>query len=72
MEGEKGDEVRFAFQSLFMDIRENLQNVHLPFNSDLSDNILLRGIPATTKRVMEGNDCKKCKADKKGKSTDTE
>lgn len=73
LNGKNGDEVRFIFQSLFMDIRENLANITLPFNSDLSDNILLRGIPATTKRVMEGKICdKKCKADKNRESTDTE
>lgn len=73
LNGEKGDEVRFIFQSLFMDIRDNLENITLPFNSDLSDNILLRGIPATTKRVMEGKICdKKCKTDKNRESTDTE
>lgn len=62
LEGKNGEDVRYAFHSLFYDIRENLSKIHFHFNRDLSDNILLRGLPATTKRVMEGNDCSKnCK-----------
>lgn len=57
LEGKNGEDVRYAFHSLFYDIRENLSKIHFHFNRDLSDNILLRGLPATTKRVMEGNDC---------------
>ncbi len=64
MKGKSGEEVQFAFRSLFFDIRENLSQIAFRFNRDLSDNILLRGLPATTKRVMEQNDCKGCKKDK--------
>lgn len=65
LEGKSGEDVRYAFHALFFDIRENLSQIHFHFNRDLSDNILLRGLPATTKRVMEGEDCaKNCK--KKG------
>lgn len=65
LEGKSGEDVRYAFHALFYDIRENLSQIHFHFNRDLSDNILLRGLPATTKRVMEGEDCaKNCK--KKG------
>lgn len=59
--GERGDEVRFAFHSLFYDIRENLSQIQFRFNRDLTDNILLRGLPMTTKRVMESCPCKKQK-----------
>ena len=59
LEGKSGEDVRYAFHSLFFDIRENLSQIHFHFNRDLSDNILLRGLPATTKRVMEGEDCAK-------------
>ena len=62
--GEKGDEVRFAFNALFFDIRENLSHIEFPFNRDLLDNILLRGLPMMTKRIMSGCGCK----DKKQKS----
>lgn len=62
LEGKSGEDVRYAFHALFFDIRENLSQIHFHFNRDLSDNILLRGLPATTKRVMGGEDCaKNCK-----------
>ena len=57
LSGEKGEEVRFAFHSIFYDIRENLGSIPLRYNSDLSDNILLRGLPQMTKRIMSGCDC---------------
>lgn len=59
LDGEKGEEVRFAFHAIFFDIRENLAQIKFHFNRDLSDNILLRGLPATTQRVIEGKNCKK-------------
>ncbi len=64
MKGKSGEEVQFAFRALFFDIRENLSQIAFQFNRDLSDNILLRGLPATTKKVMEQNDCKGCKKNK--------
>ena len=69
--GEKGEEVRYVFNALFFDIRENLANIPFRFNRDLSDNILLRGLPAMTKKVMDGCACKK-KQDKSRKTADTE
>lgn len=71
LDGEKGDEVRYVFNALFFDIRENLANIPFRFNRDLSDNILLRGLPAMTKKVMEGCACKP-KQDKSRQMTDTE
>ena len=65
--GENGDEVRYVFNSLFFDIRENLAGLTFRFNRDLSDNILLRGLPTVTKRVMLGCN-EKCKRDKKAKT----
>ena len=52
--GVHGDEVRFVFHAIFFDIRENLSQLEFRFNRDLSDNILLRGLPMVTKRVMDG------------------
>lgn len=52
--GARGEEVRYAFHALFFDIRENLSHIHFHFNRDLSDNVLLRGLPAMTKKIMEG------------------
>ena len=65
IEGKYGEEIQYIFHSLFFDIRENLSNVTFHFNRDLSDNILLRGIPATTKRIMCGCEQGKKKKDKK-------
>ena len=54
-------DVEFVFHSLFFDIRENLSKIKFHFNRDLSDNILLRGLPSETKRVMCSAACKRCK-----------
>ncbi|MBQ8283602.1 MAG: hypothetical protein IJX75_00770 [Clostridia bacterium] len=60
--GEKGKEIEYIFNSLFFDIRENLSKISFRFNRDLSDNILLRGLPMMTKRIMSGQGCNgKCK-----------
>jgi hypothetical protein len=71
LSGEKGEEVRYVFNALFFDIRENLANIPFRFNRDLSDNILLRGLPTMTKKVMDGCTCKK-KQDKSRQTADTE
>ena len=55
------EEVEYVFHSLLFDIRENLSKIKFHFNRDLSDNILLRGLPAETKRIMTGTACKSCK-----------
>lgn len=57
LQGKIGEEVQFAFHAIFYDIRENLSHMEFPFNRDLSDNILLRGLPMMTKRVMTGCGC---------------
>lgn len=70
LQGKTGEEVQFAFHAIFYDIRENLANMEFSFNRDLSDNILLRGLPMMTKRVMTGCGCngkKKESAHKKEK-----
>ena len=59
MESEEGKEIEFAFHSLFYDIREHLSEIKFHYNRDLTDNILLRGLPATTKRIMSGCDFKR-------------
>ncbi|MBQ2769385.1 MAG: hypothetical protein IJF44_05380 [Clostridia bacterium] len=68
--GEKAEEIRYVFHSLFFDIRENLSHIEFHFNRDLSDNILLRGLPAMTDKVLQGG-CKVCKQDKKTKKENT-
>lgn len=54
-------DVEFVFHSLFFDIRENLSKIKFHFNRDLSDNILLRGLPSETKRVRCSAACRRCK-----------
>ena len=60
----QGDSVRFIFQSVFCSIEENLAGISFKYNRDLSDNILLRGLPKTTREIMNGNACKRCKKTK--------
>lgn len=50
---EHASEIDFIFNSLFYDIRENTAEIRFYFNRDLTDNILLRGLPAKTKEVKE-------------------
>ena len=61
VKGKRGEEVQFIFHSIFFDIRENLSEIPFRFNRDLSDNILLRGLPKATKEIMENKRCKKAK-----------
>ena len=63
-----GEEVRFVFQSVFSCIKENLEGVCFRFNRDLSDNILLRGLPKTTAEIMNPSACKRCKKTKEKKN----
>ena len=73
LSGKYAEEIVFIFRSIFFDIRENLAQIPFRFNTDLSDNILLRGIPAVTKRVMEGKNCDgKCKKREQKKDTKQE
>lgn len=51
------EDLKFIFHSLFYDIKENLIKAKLHFNRDLVDNILLRGLPAMTERIMRGLSC---------------
>lgn len=51
---EHGDDLRFMFDTLFFSMREGLQGIAFSFNRDLTDNVILRGIPLETQRVMAG------------------
>lgn len=51
---QNGEEIRFLFSALFYDMREALGNVTFYFNRDLTDNVILRGLPLETERVMKG------------------
>ena len=49
-----GAEIAFLFDTLFYSLREHLGQITFSFNRDLTDNVILRGLPAETARVMRG------------------
>ena len=53
------DELTFLFDSLFADMRMRISKIDFAFNRDLTDNIILRGIPLKTRAVLNIN-CKNC------------
>lgn len=55
------EEIDFIFNSLFADMRYHLSNIRFHFNHDLTDNIILRGIPLKTRALVYG----KCGCGKK-------
>ena len=56
-------ELNFVFDSLFADMRIRLSQINFRFNHDLTDNIILRGIPLKTRSLM----CGGCGKNKKSK-----
>lgn len=57
---ENMQELTFLFDSLFADMRARLNKIDFKFNRDLTDNIILRGIPLKTRAILcVGKDCKK-------------
>ncbi len=48
-----GEEISYIFDTLFYAMREGLAGVKFYFNRDLTDNVILRGIPLETMRVMK-------------------
>lgn len=60
------EELNFVFDSLFADMRERLTKINFRFNHDLTDNIILRGIPLKTRALMVcGCNKKGCKNEQK-------
>ena len=57
---ENRDELTFLFDSLFADMRMRISAIDFGFNRDLTDNIILRGIPIKTRSVLgiQRNQCK--------------
>ncbi len=51
---ENGEEIAFLFDTMFYSMREHLAKIAFHFNRDLTDNVILRGIPLETKRVFLG------------------
>lgn len=50
---EHGNDLNFAFSELFSGLKDGLNGCKFAFNHDLIDNIVLRGIPATTVNVLK-------------------
>ncbi len=63
-----GEEIEFIFNSLFADMRENLSQITFSYNHDLTDNIILRGIPLKTRKLVYG----KCGEGKKKQNEQTQ
>ena len=56
---ENSEELTFLFDSLFADMRARISKIEFGFNRDLTDNIILRGIPLKTRAVLAAG-CKNC------------
>lgn len=49
-------ELKFVFNSLFADMRDRLSKIKFYYNHDLTDNIILLGIPTKTRQLFYGTD----------------
>ena len=59
---ENKEEIDFIFDTLFADMRNSLSAIKFYYNHDLTDNIILRGIPIKTRALVYGKCGKgKCK-----------
>ena len=54
-----GEEIKFVFNSIFAGMREGLYGIDFKFNHDLTDNIILRGIPLKSRQIFYGKCGKK-------------
>ena len=63
---DNGEEINFIFNSLFADMRSSLASIKFHYNHDLTDNIILMGIPLMTRRLVYG----KCGEGKKGEKNE--
>ncbi len=60
-----GEEIKFIFNALFADMREHLAGIKFYYNHDLTDNIILRGIPLKSRRLFYGAEKKDEKNEQK-------
>ena len=49
-----GEELKFVFDMLFAQMREAIAGIKFHFNHDLTDNIILRGIPLKSREIFYG------------------
>ena len=52
-------DIEFALDMIFCEMRECLANVKFNYNRDLTDNIILRGIPLKSREIVYGKGGKK-------------
>ena len=53
----KGQEVSYAFSDVFASLKTAMQECTFYFNKDLIENVILRGIPSVTLKILKkGND----------------
>ncbi len=50
---QNSEELTFLFDSLFADMRMRISKIDFGFNRDLTDNIILRGIPLKTRAILK-------------------
>ena len=53
-----GEEIKFVFDMIFAEMRDSLSKINFKFNHDLTDNIILRGIPTKTRAIFYSDNCK--------------
>lgn len=46
-------EILYVFNSIFSQIAENYKNIKMKYNTDLVNNIITRGIPQTTNKILQ-------------------
>ena len=63
-----GEEINFIFNSLFADMRQALASIKFHYNHDLTDNIILMGIPQRTRKLVCGK-CGQGKRESKNEQT---
>lgn len=61
------EDMQFIFGTIFSEICSRFSVIPTEFNRDLAENVLLRGLPATTKKILEGKGCTACKNKKNKK-----
>ena len=57
--GENGKDVSFVFAEIFSSLTEANREIKWKFNHDLIDNIINKGIPSATMKVIKGNNSRK-------------
>lgn len=53
---ENSGDLNFIFGSIVYAVNEEVKNLKVKFNKDLIVNVLTRGIPKTTKRILTKNE----------------